>query len=142
MDLLNSEIIPKATHFWLENVNKLVEPEMQEADTAFVDATNKGCNKGSEMFFEDDTTNELLKTIYDCKVKIKELESIMEAAKNCIKDKLKDNEIGYSSDYTVKWSPRTRTALDSTKVRELYPEVYEKCVSTSSYRMMTVKVNK
>ncbi len=142
MELLNNEIIPKVTHFWLENVKKLVEPDMQEADTAFVDATNKDCNKGSEMFFEDDTTNELLKTIYDCKVKIKELEGIMETAKNCIKDKLKDNEIGYSADYTVKWSPRTRTALDSSKVKEFYPDVYERCVSTSSYRMMTVKVNK
>ena len=140
-ELLNNEIITKDTHFWLENVKKLVEPDMQEADTAFVDATNKDCNKGSEMFFEHDTTNELLKTIYDCKVKIKELESIMEAAKICIKDKLKDNEIGYSADYTVKWSPRTRTALDSSKVKELYPDVYERCVSTSSYRMMTVKVN-
>ena len=141
MELLENEIIPKAKYFWFENIKKLVEPEMQASDSDFVNAKNVKCEKNSEMFFDDDITNELLKTIYDCKVKIKELEAIQEEAQNRIKDRLGETEIGYSSDYTVKWSPRRRTALNSSKVKELYPEVYEKCVSSTEYRVMTVKAS-
>lgn len=138
-ELLNNTIIPAAKKFWFENVLALVEPEMQESDTDFVNAVNVECEKSSEMFFEDDTTNELLRTIVDCKAKIKELEGIMTEAQNRIKDKLGNTEIGYSADYVVKWSPRKRTALDAGKVQSLYPNIYAECLSTTSYRMMTVK---
>ena len=141
-ELLNNTIIPTVTDFWNNNVKALKEPEMQEADTAFVDATNQECEKGSEIIFEEDTYNELLKTIFDCKAKIKELEAIADEAKNRIKDKMQDKEIGYSADYIVKWSPRSRTTLDNAKVKELYPDIYGDCLTTTSYRMMTVKVNK
>lgn len=142
MELLNNVIIPKAKDFWFNNVKKLIEPEMQASDADFVDATNAECIKSSEMFFEDDITNELLGTIYSCKAKIKELEAIVTEAQNRIKDRLGSTEIGYSADFTVKWSPRTRTALNASMVKELYPEVYGKCLSSTSYRQMTVKASK
>ena len=63
----------------------------------------------------------------------------MEAAQNRIKDRLKDVEIGYTKDYTVKWSPRSQTRIDSEKLKEEYPEIYAKVLKKIEFRAMTVK---
>ena len=95
--------------------------------------------KNSEVFFDDDTTNDIAQTVFDCKAKIKELESILEEAQNKLKDRLKEKEIGYCRDFVVKWSPRSRTAVDTTALKTNFPEIYEQCKATTSYRVMTVK---
>lgn len=137
--LLTDTIIPAAKSFWFDNVLALKEPEMQAADTEFVNATYGSVVKNSEIVFEDDEANSLAETVFTCKAKIKELTSIMEEAQNRLKDRLKENEIGYCKDYTIKWSPRSQTRVDTDTLKKQYPEVYEACKKQISFRAMTVK---
>jgi predicted phage-related endonuclease len=138
-ELLNETIIPAAKSFWFDNVLALKEPEMQKTDTDFANTIYKSVVKNSEMMLEGDEVNDIVQTIVDCKAKIKELEGIMEEAQNRIKDRLKDTEIGYTSDFIVKWSPRQQRRVDSDALKSNFPEIYEKCLKLIEYRVMTVK---
>lgn len=138
-ELLNETIIPAAKSFWFDNVLALKEPEMQSTDTEFANGIYSSVVKNSEIVFEDDTANELAETVFNCKAKIKELTAIMEEAQNRLKDRLKNNEIGYCRDYTIKWSPRSQTRVDTTKLKTEFPQVYEQCKTKSEFRVMTVK---
>lgn len=138
-ELINETLVPAAKSFWYDNVQKLVEPELQATDTDFADTKYSEVVKNSEVFLDSDIENELARTIFECKAKIKELEATMEEAKNRLKDRLKDHEIGYCRDYTVKWSPRTQERVDSAVLKRDFPEIYEKCKKPISFRVMTVK---
>lgn len=138
-ELLETEIIPKAKSFWFDNVLALKEPELQSNDTEFANETYAEVKKGSEVVLDDDESNELARVVFDCKVKIKELTSIMEEAQNRLKDRLKEKEIGYCRDYTVKWSPRSQTRVDTTLLKTTFPDVYDKCTKKIEFRVMQVK---
>lgn len=138
-ELLQTEIIPKAKEFWFENVLKLKEPEMQAVDTDFANSKYADVKRNSEVVLEDDIANDCARTVVECKAKIKELTDIMEEASNRLKDRLKDNEIGYCKDYTVKWSPRAQNRVDSDALKANFPEIYEKCKKQITFRVMTIK---
>lgn len=138
-DLIRDIMLPAAETFWNHNVKQLKEPELQNVDTEFVNTTYSKVEKGSETFLDGDTDNDLASTVYTCKAKIKELEATMEEAQNRLKDRLKDNEIGYTKDYTIKWSPRAQNRVDSDKLKKEFPEVYNQVLKRIEYRAMSVK---
>lgn len=138
-ELLENTIIPAAKSFWYDNVLALKEPELQATDTEFANNKYSTVVKNSEITLTDDDTNELARTVFDCKTKIKELEKIMTEAQNRIKDRLQDNEIGYTQDYTIKWSPRSQKRVDTDKLKSEFPEVYAQVLKTIEFRTMTVK---
>lgn len=138
-ELINEVMLPAAKKFWNENVLALKEPEMQSVDTDFVNKTYSDVVKNSELVMEDDTANDLAETVFNCKRQIKELTSIMEEAQNKLKDRLKENEIGYTKDYTIKWSPRSQKRVDNDKLKKEYPDVYQEVLKTISFRTMSVK---
>lgn len=138
-ELINEVMLPAAKKFWYENVLALKEPEMQSVDTEFANQVYSNVVKNSELIMEDDTANDLAETVFNCKRQIKELTSIMEEAQNKLKDRLKENEIGYTKDYTIKWSPRSQKRVDNDKLKKEYPEVYQEVLKTISFRAMTVK---
>ncbi len=138
-ELLNNIIIPKAKDFWFNNILALKEPELQSNDTNFVNSKYSEVKKNSEIILDDDIANELAKTVVECKTKVKELEAIIEEAQNKLKERLKDNEIGYTKDFIIKWSPRVSTRIDTTKLKKEFPEIYEKVKMKVEYRAMTIK---
>jgi putative phage-type endonuclease len=138
-DLIKDTIFPAVDKFWNYNVKELVEPEMQAADTEFANSLFSQVKKNSEITLDDDTANELAHTIFDCKAKIKKLTSIMEEAQNRIKDRLKDNEIGYTRDFTIKWSPRAQNRVDTEKLKTTFPEIYAQVLKRIEFRAMSVK---
>lgn len=138
-ELLENTIIPAAEKFWFENVLALKEPEMQATDTEFANSIYSTVVKNSEITLPDDETNELACTVFECKAKIKELEKIMAEAQNRIKDRLQDNEIGYTKDYTIKWSPRSQVRVDTDKLKTEFPEIYVQVQKKIEFRAMYVK---
>ena len=140
-DLLRDEIFPKVDRFWNYHVKELVEPDLTstDADTEYVANENSEVIKGSEIVLEDETMNELAATVKECKTKIKELEATEKEAANRLKDVLKNNEIGYTQDHIIKWSPRSQSRVDTTKLKEKYPEVYADCIKQINFRVFTVK---
>ena len=138
-ELLNDVIIPAVTDFWYNNVLALKEPELQAVDTVFANDTYSDVKKDSEVLLEDEESDNLAAVVFECKAKIKELEKTMEEAQNRLKDRIKDKEIAYCRNYTVKWSPRSQTRVDTTLLKTTFPEVYEQCKYQNSFRVMTVK---
>lgn len=138
-ELLQDTIIPTVTKFWFDNVLELKEPEMQAGDGELAKVLYEDVVKGSEVFLEDDTANELAATVVECKAKIKELTSTMEEAQNRLKDRLKEKEIGYCRDYIIKWSPRSQTRVDTDTLKRDFPEVYNACKKQVTFRAMTIK---
>lgn len=140
-ELFNEKIFPVVDKFWNYNVKQLVEPLVSgtEADSEFVKTTNSEVIKNSEKALEGDVFNDLVKTVIEGKAKLKEIEFAVEEASNRIKEALGNTEIGYTSDYTVKWSPRSQERIDTDKIKAMYPEVYKECKKTISYRVFTAK---
>lgn len=138
-ELINDVLLPHGKAFWEENVMKLKEPEMQATDTEFANGLYKNVVKASEISFTDDGFNQLAKTVFNCKKQIKELEAILEEAQNRIKDRMQDHEIAYCSDYTVKWSPRSQSRVDTALLKAQYPKAYADCLKKVEYRAMSVK---
>ena len=138
-DLIRDTLLPAGREFWYNNVLALKEPELQSTDTEYANTTYASVEKDSEIVLGTDEANDLARTVFECKAKIKELTKTMEEAQNRLKDRLQDHEIGYCQDYTVKWSPRSQTRLDTDAIKKNFPEVYERCKKTISFRVMTVK---
>lgn len=138
-ELIEQTLLPAAKSFWFDNVLALKEPELQATDTEFANMTYAEVEKNSEITLAGDTENELARTVFECKAQIKVLTATMEEAQNRLKDRMQEHEIGYCRDYTVKWSPRTQTRVDTTVLKRDFPEVYEKCKKQTSFRVMTIK---
>jgi len=138
-ELLNETIIPAAKSFWFDNVLKLVDPPMQASDTDFANTLYSTVVKNSEKILDSDIANDLARTVFECKAQIKEITSTMEEAQNRLKDMLQDTEIGYTKDFTVKWSPRSQIRVDTDTLKANFPEVYAQCQKKIEFRAMTVK---
>jgi putative phage-type endonuclease len=140
-ELLETTILPKVFSFWNHNVANLIEPELDgtQAATDLVNELGKECKKNSEIVIERPEVNELVETFVRCKREIKELETIMDDASNRIKDELREHEIGYTQDYTIKWTPQTQNRIDSETLKINYPEIAEKCMKQITFRKFTVK---
>lgn len=138
-ELLNETIIPTVTKFWFENVLALVQPEMQAVDKDFANTIYSNVVKNSEKVLDDDTSNDLAATVFRCKAEIKELTAAMEEAQNRLKDRLQDVEIGYTADYTVKWSPRAQMRVDTEMLKRVFPEIYAQVLHKIEFRAMYVK---
>lgn len=137
--LLENTLVPAAKNFWFNNVLALKEPELQATDTVFANDTYSDVKKNSEIMLEDEESDNLAAVVAECKAKIKELKATMEEAMNRLKDRIKDNEIAYCRNHTVKWSPRSQMRVDTTMLKTDFPEVYERCKYKSDFRVMTVK---
>lgn len=137
--LLAETILPAVRDFWFNNVQALKEPELQAVDTVFANGKYNEVEKNSEIMLEDEESDNLAFTIMECKQQINHLKKIMEEAQNRLKDRLKDHEIGYCRNYTVKWSPRSQTRVDTTLLKTTFPEVYEQVKTVTNFRVMTVK---
>jgi putative phage-type endonuclease len=138
-ELINNTLIPTAKSFWFDNVLALKEPELQAVDTEYANMVYAEVEKNSEITLDTDEANELAATVFKCKAEIKELTSILDEAQNRLKDKLQEHEFGYCRDYTVRWAPRSTTRVDTARLKRDFPDVYEACKATTSYRVMTVK---
>lgn len=127
--------------FWNHNIKNMVEPEISgsSADGEFLKEQFIDVLKGTEKVLSDDEDNELAWTVVDAKALIKKTEAVMKEAQHKLQSKLENTEIGYTPDFVVKWSPRSMTTVDTSKLKEEYPEIYDKCKKTSRFRVMTIK---
>lgn len=138
-ELINNVMLPAAANFWYNHVAALKEPPLSSVDKEFVNEKYAEVQKSKEIFFTDETLDGLAATIIDCKRVIKETEDTMEQAQNRLKEQLKDNEIGYTKNYIIKWSPRRQTRVNTDVLKERFPDVYLQCQKIIEFRVMTVK---
>jgi putative phage-type endonuclease len=141
---LCKDMFEAGDRFWNYNVKSLISPELSgsDADSDFLKEQYGNVVKNSELMMVEEEYTELAQDIVDGKAQIKELEKRVAEATNKLKEKLQDTEIGYTADHIIKWSPRKQTRVDTDKLKTDFPEVYEACKKTTSYRVFTVKGGK
>lgn len=140
-DDLIEEMCLAADTFWNYNIMNLVQPELSgnDADTDYIKDQYGNVVKDSEVTLAEEEWNKLAEIVVTGKQQIKLLEKTVEEASNKLKEKLQDTELGYTTDYTVKWSPRVQRRVDTEVLKTEFPDVYNKVAKQISYRVFTVK---
>lgn len=87
----------------------------------------------------DSTYSDKIKHLNELKDTIKQLKEQQVQIENEIKNELKDAELGFIKNYQVSWKPITQKRVDSKKLREHFPDIYEKVIKETSYRKFNVK---
>jgi predicted phage-related endonuclease len=91
---------------------------------------------------ELDTTNiaTLLADFANAKLAIKELEKAKSELDSAIRDLIGSAKVGTIAGLpVVELAPRSRTNVDSTLLKEVYPEAYETCSKVSTYDIIVAK---
>ena len=137
-----------------DEIQSLIEQEKEfwelvETDTepSYVDGSDSTA-EAIEMYYKDSVDNEPIELfgMYDvaqtyieaCK-EIKRLEKMKAECANNLKHDMGECENGYVDNYIVRWKPTITNRLDTKKVKEKYPEVYEECLKESKSRRFEVK---
>ena len=138
-DLYTNTILPKLISFWNDNVLKLTEPATQTADNdLFASLFPAEAVDEEPLSFTVEYDN-LGRQYLEAKQQEKEAKKRVEELQAQIKQQLHEHVRGYSPNYEFAWVPRTRTSVDSNLLKAMYPEIYEECSRTTSYRQMSVK---
>ena len=80
-----------------------------------------------------------IETYLSMKQQKKILETAIAEMENRLKSCLGDYEIGIAGSYKLKWENRIRNGVDSKRLKENYPEVYEECLKQTQYRQFSIK---
>lgn len=73
------------------------------------------------------------------KKQIKELEQETKVLENSLKLEIGDNESGYIDNFLINWKSYSKTSIDSKKLKEEQPEIYNKYSKKSKYRKFEIK---
>ena len=73
---------------------------------------------------------------------IKRLKAQQDEVKAQLCQTLGEKSVGIGQDYTFSWKNQSSSRVDSKKLKELYPKVYEDCVQQTDSRVFRVKRNK
>lgn len=135
---LIEKIIAMEKYFWEHHVIGGIEPvpDGSDATTAYL---NEKFAVSNGLTVE--LPEEVLPICADYEnlsQKIKELETAKNAAGNQIKNYMKEYEVGIAGDRKIIWKPIVKNALDTKRLKEERPEIYEAYVSQSSYRRLSV----
>lgn len=129
--------------FWENNVLKKVPPAVDGGgnDKELLNLLYPNAEKKEEMFLSYECA-EKLNEIRELKEKKEELEEEITNRENFIKNELREYECGSVDDIEVSWKVINSARVNTKKLKELYPEIYEECVNQSSYRKFAIKYPK
>lgn len=136
---LISYLITIEERFWKENVLNHVMPDP--------DGSPDYTEKIQQMYFKSDADksiqlvgfNDLLNRRAELDNLIKKMETEKTTIEQKIKLEMQDASYATTEDYRVSWASFDQTRLDSKKLKEEQPEIYEQYSKTTSGRRFTVK---
>lgn len=124
--------------FWKENIEKNVPPEPDGSDSSM---------QTLKYMYEDSTETEI--NIPDVDSMIEEYRKVKEMAKDLDRQanelqakiclKLGNNEVGIGHLYGCSWKMQSKETIDSKKLREEIPEVWNRYAKVSKYRVFRTK---
>lgn len=79
-----------------------------------------------------DRLSELKALKSDVETKIKKIEQDIQV-------EMKDNELAISDNYQISWKTQSKTSLDNKKLKEDYPDIFERYSKSKSYRVLRIK---
>lgn len=138
-ELINM-IFEAENNFWEKHVLGGVAPELDGSSAAekYLKEKYERAEKDKEVVLPGEYKELLLQ--YE---KIKSDEKLVKTAKteieNKIKAELKDAETGITDRFLVTWKNQSQNRVDSTALKEKFPNVYKEVLKETSFRKFAVK---
>lgn len=138
-DELIKMIINAEKDFW-KLVEEKTPPALDGSSAAekYLKERFKDVQEGTKVAL-DSEHKEMIEEYLNLKEQIKELKQETKALENSLKLKIGDNEVGYIDNFLVNWRGYLRTSIDSEKLKEEQPEIYDKYLKKSKYRKFEIK---
>lgn len=137
-ELIN-QLLRLASDFWHHNVvvGKRPPVDSSEACARLLDRLYPHAQSSSTIIPIEEIAQ--IESYFESKHQLKMLEETISEIKNQLKSILGNHEIGIAGDYKVKWENRSRSGVDSKKLKELHPLVYEDCIKQTNFRQFSIK---
>ena len=138
-DELIRQLIEMEQHFWTNHVEKGIMPDPDGS---------KVCDEILEQYFHTSKKASSIELVgFDEKLdrraeiilQIEDLQREQSRIEQEVKLFMKDNELASSSNYRVSWSSVETTRLDTKRIREEKPELYQDYAKVSSSRRFQIK---
>lgn len=130
-------LIEAEKHFWEDYVLKDEEPVVDGTDstTEAIDSMYPSGSGSTDLFGREDTIQMAL----SIKKQIKALEKELKVHEQQLKSDIGEFELGYAGNYQVSWKNQSQQRVDSTKLRNEYPDVYKNCLKSIEFRKFEIK---
>ena len=134
-------LIDNEVAFWQTYVTK-DRPPLADGSDSSMDTLSKlhpHCDgSATQMVGMDDSMRNYL----ELGEAIKRLKAQQDEVKAQLCQSLGDRSVGLGLDYSFSWKSQSSNRVDTKKLKELYPKVYEDCVQQTDSRVFRVKKNK
>lgn len=139
-DELIEMIFQSEIDFWNKHVLENVPPALDGSSAAeqFLKERYAKTEKGKMVDLKREYKDKI-EHYLSIKESIKELEEQAKMVENELKHELKDAELGFVANYEIAWKPITSNRVDSKKLKEKFPNIYEQVIKPSSYRRFGIK---
>lgn len=138
IDIMQERLI----NFWENNVVKNIAPPIDgsSATTDFLKERFSSFDQGKQIELGS-REDELIRTLNEQKVIAEEVKENIAQIENQIKNELgkEDAEIAVTPKNIIKWKAITSNRIDSKKLKEEQPEIFEKYVKSNSYRKFKIE---
>ena len=136
---LISGLIEAERYFWMEHVEKGIMPDPDGS---------KACDEVLEQYFHTSRKESSIELVgFDERLdrreqilsQIAELEKEQKQIEQEVKLYMKENESAFSDNYRISWSSIETTRLDTKRIKEEKPELYQDYAKVSSSRRFQIK---
>lgn len=124
--------------FWQNNVLARCEPNPDGSEKA-TEVIKKLYSNTEDITVDLMAFEKEINVIAQNSIKIKELEKDTEKAKQLIQVFMKEANSGYTNNHKVTWRGQERSGIDSKRLKEEYPNIYEQLSKTTAYRVFSIK---
>jgi putative phage-type endonuclease len=137
---LISAIFEQEIKFWNEYVQANVAPALDGSSAAekYLKDRYTTTEEGKTVDLKAEFKNKI-EQYHSIKGTIKEMETQAKEIENQIKHEMKDAELGFVQNFRTEWKPVTSNRVDSKKLKENFPDIYQQVVKASSYRKFKIK---
>lgn len=125
--------------FWDEYVEKMQMPPADGSDT-YSNSLKEKYKGGDEEAIDIDIDQDKLTLLDTLKDRKKEIETNIKKIEQEIQTQMKDHEVGNIDGYKVTWKTATRKSVDTKRLVQELPDIYDNYLKETTYR--TFKITK
>ena len=134
-------LIENEVEFWQVHVAQNIPPVADGSESS-MDTLNKLYPNGDSSATQVVGMDNLMRDYLELGEAIKRLKAQQDDAKAHLCQLLGNRSIGIGNDYSFSWKNQSSNRVDTKKLKELHPDVYEECVQQTESRVFRVKKNK
>lgn len=137
-DDMIAELERLTSDFWFNHVEQLSPPPIDgsEATSSLLSKLYPAGKHEEPIVLIGE---ELIAPYLHLKQVTKELQEETNQIENQFKAQLQMHTVGTIGEYTIKWSNRIRTGIDTKLLKEQFPDIYEQCLKQTTYRQFSLK---